>query len=78
MKNKLTIIAVVLCIGLFSCKQYTSSNNNGLFVSEIDSCEYVTIYQAGIVHKQNCKYCAERNKLRAGASNTVMDYVPNK
>ena len=34
-------------------------------VLEIDSCEYVVwnySYAGGIVHKQNCKFCAERSK----------------
>ena len=34
-------------------------------VVQIDSCEYVVWnygYSGGIVHKQNCKFCAERSK----------------
>lgn len=34
-------------------------------VVSIDSCEYVVWnygYAGGIVHKQNCKFCAERSK----------------
>ncbi len=34
-------------------------------VLEVDSCEYVVwdwFDTGGIVHKQNCKYCIDRNK----------------
>ena len=34
-------------------------------VVEVDSCEYVVwhySYSGGMVHKQNCKFCTERNK----------------
>jgi hypothetical protein len=32
-------------------------------VVQIDSCEYVVYGHAGgILHKQNCKFCAERSK----------------
>lgn len=38
-----------------------------IFIVEIDSCEYIIFSRAtgycgigGIIHKENCKYCAER------------------
>lgn len=56
-----------LCIG---CKESngtsatTEAGSGDLYVVSIDSCEYV-VYDGyrngGIVHKQNCKYCAKRN-----------------
>lgn len=37
--------------------------NQGIQILTIDSCEYVWVkngYGAGLTHKGNCKYCAER------------------
>lgn len=37
------------------------SGSGAIHVVEYDNCEYV-LYNRGIAHKGNCKYCAERNK----------------
>lgn len=39
--------------------------NQGIQILTIDSCEYVWVKNgngAGLTHKGNCKYCAERAK----------------
>ena len=39
--------------------------NEGVQILTIDSCEYVWCkngYGAGLTHKGNCKFCAERSK----------------
>jgi PBP1b-binding outer membrane lipoprotein LpoB len=45
--------------------QIQSIETGDVQVVQIDSCEYVVwnyAYAGGIVHKQNCKFCAERSK----------------
>ncbi len=42
-----------------------SVTNEGIQILVIDSCEYIWCkngYGAGLTHKGNCKFCAERNK----------------
>ena len=42
-----------------------SVSNQGVQILTIDSCEYVWCkngYGAGLTHKGNCKFCAERSK----------------
>jgi hypothetical protein len=42
-----------------------SVRNEGVQILTIDSCEYIWCkngYGAGLTHKGNCKFCAERSK----------------
>ena len=60
------ILSALLIVFCFGCEgggtipPYQEDRTTGLFVKEIDSCEYVIVYGNGIVHKQNCKYCEQR------------------
>lgn len=68
-------IIIVLCIlaalitscsypdknGNYSTTSYTSPLGINLYTAIIDSCEYI-IYDRGIAHKGNCKFCKERRK----------------
>lgn len=63
---KKILIAAFIVLSVVSCTN-TSIGVGGaqeLKVREIDSCEYVTYSTAkgsALVHKQNCKFCKERN-----------------
>lgn len=70
--NKL-IIAICLII-VSGCVDEKQIENNpdifqfGIHTLEHDSCEYVVFKDNGrssvsLIHKQNCKFCAKKNKL---------------
>lgn len=74
--SKAFFILLVMCclfscsVSTSENKRATASNingnvvkNQGIQILTIDSCEYVWVkngYGAGLTHKGNCKYCAER------------------
>ncbi len=38
--------------------------NNFIYITEVDSCEYIVFdgfEKGGIIHKQNCKFCLARS-----------------
>ncbi len=58
------IYSLLLSVVFFSCKE---TANYGIQTLEHEGCEYViykddTRSDVSMVHKQNCKYCEERNK----------------
>lgn len=64
---------VLLCIAIVHDEQVTKSNrdsiqtqmssapSSGYSTIMIDSCEYI-VWNQGLAHKGNCKFCAERRK----------------
>ena len=72
MKNifKLLVATSFLLIGCIDNKEISSERinidaTNKIKIIEIDSCEYLLFEgfkKGGITHKQNCKFCLERNK----------------
>ena len=72
------LIGALLVILCFGCDRkpdsvsqktaVTTYSDTQLRTVEHDGCEYVVMigsYKGGLVHKQNCKFCAERNKNEA-------------
>ena len=66
------VVTIVLLLAIFaSCnnkvKTKTEVINSNISIITIDSCEYVQYYNFNwhsyaLVHKGNCKFCAERSK----------------
>ena len=71
-----TMLVAVLFVG---CKESNNSDfvetkksnkivrltmNNFIYITEVDSCEYIVFdgfEKGGIIHKQNCKFCLARS-----------------
>ena len=62
MKNILILVLVALL--MIACREPGQRIETSRYVIYImDSCEYLKPHDAyGLVHKGNCKYCAERRK----------------
>ena len=64
MKKVLLVISLLAILGCSGGKKTDGRcqiSDSIWFVGEIDSCEYVFIFNR-MAHKGNCKFCKERNR----------------
>ena len=70
------LVSIVLTGFLYAKLDYDSNiKSDSLSVIEYDGCEYVIVTRPGVygsaiglAHKGNCKYCAQRQKVKAEQS----------
>jgi len=77
MKKLLFLLSVILltssCLGDAEIKDVQRrtvyvDKDYALYIVVVDSCEYILYdgtFGNGITHKENCKYCIERNKKQS-------------